>query len=320
MMNFDIKNKFGNYDINKINQVTNDFPIEFINEVELDYQSYISNLAKKLLPQKTNCRVVMLSGPSSSGKTTTAKLIGKNLKLMGIGTKVISLDDFYRGQGMAPQLPNGKFDYEDIEALNINKLQECLFNLVNEGYCDKPLFDFDIRQPKNYTEHIKLEEDEIVIIEGIHALNPIIFQSIPQRKIIKCYISLEHNLYDEFNNLVFSAQDIRFIRRLVRDFRFRNTTAQTTLSMWEEVCRGEKKHIRPFKASCNILIDSIHAYEPCVIGKEALNLLNKVNEDDEYYKYVKYIKQNLNNINFVAEDFVPKTSLMREFIGNGKFN
>lgn len=320
MMNFDIKNKYGNYDINKINKNIVDFPLEFINEVELDYQTYIHDLAQKLLPQKTNCRVVMLSGPSSSGKTTTAKLIGKNLKQMGIETKVISLDDFYRGQGMAPQLPNGKFDYEDIEALNINKLQECLFNLVNEGFCDKPIFDFDIRQPKNYTEHIELKDDEIVIIEGIHALNPIIFQSIPERKIIKCYISLEHNLYDDINNLVFSAQDIRFIRRLVRDYRFRNTAAETTLSMWEEVCAGEKKHIRPFKASCNILIDSIHAYELCVVGKEALNLLNKVDKNDEHYNYVETIKQKLKLIKFTSEDFVPKTSLMREFIGNGKFN
>lgn len=320
MMNFDIKNNYGNYDIGKINKVVSKLPDEFINEVEINYQTYINELAQKLLPQKTNCRVVMLSGPSSSGKTTTANLIGKNLKLMGIGTKVISLDDFYRGQGMAPQLPNGKFDYEDIEALNINKLQECLFNLVNEGYCDKPLFDFDIRQPKPYTEHIELKDDEIVIIEGIHALNPIIFQSIPQRKIIKCYISIEDNLYNEFNDLIFSAQDIRFVRRLVRDFRFRNTTAETTLSMWDEVCIGEKKHIRPFKDSCNILIDSLHAYELCVVGKEALNLLNKVKKDNEHYKYVEFIKNRLQLIDFTSEDFVPKTSLMREFIGNGKFN
>ncbi len=318
MQNSESNLKTIHYTIENINERIKTDANNFVNEIEEDYDNYISKTAQAILPEKTKCRVVMLSGPSSSGKTTTAKLISEKLKEYDIKTKIISLDDFYRGEGMAPQLPNGKFDYEDVEALNISKVQECLFNLVKQGYCDKPVFDFSVRKPKPYTQRIYLEKNEIVIIEGIHALNPVIFSSVPQDNILKAYISVTHGICNDMGEEVFSPADIRFLRRAVRDHHFRSTPIETTLSMWEEVCRGEKLYIRPFRKDCNISIDSLHAYEICVIGKKAIPLLDSVEASSPYYEFVNNIKNKLKNVDFTTQNLVPSNSLIREFIGERK--
>lgn len=306
-------------DIDKLNASIKKDPKNVIELIDHTYQNNISDLAMRISPGNSICKIIMISGPSSSGKTTTAKMIAESLGEMGTGTKLISLDDFYRGEGMAPQLPNGKFDYEDVEALNIAQVHNCLLDLMQQGYCDKPIFDFHVRKPKNYTERVTLNDSDIAIFEGIHALNPIIYENLPHRGILKIFINVSECV-KRGHEEVLSAQETRFLRRLVRDYLFRNTVAETTLSMWEQVCSGENKYISPYKNYCDIWIDSSHIYESCVIGKTALSLLEGVSPQSPYFNFVAGIIDKVNMFELTDSSLVPYKSMIREFIGDGFYH
>ncbi len=311
MLHFCENNK--KYELELINEYINSDAKQFINQVESNYKKYVDEIADKI--NNSERKVLMLSGPSSSGKTTTAKLIANALnKKFKINTELISLDDFYRGKGMAPLLPNGKFDYEDIEALDIKRIHDCLFSLMENGHCDKPVYDFNNCEPKPYTEHITIKKKDVVIVEGLHAINPIIYQTLPLDYTTKVYISISSSVYYNKQEL-FQPSDIRFLRRLVRGYYFRNTTTLTTLSMWEDVRRGERLHIEPFKKECDLLINSFHPYELSVIGKKAISLLESLDNDlKKYAKSIHEIKDKINKVEFTHEHYVPRDSLLREFI------
>lgn len=298
------------YDLEQLNEKISSDPQIFIDKVETDYEEYIKNIANLIYSTENRRKVLMLSGPSSSGKTTTAKLIADSLfKKFNINTKVISLDDFYRGKGMAPQLPNGKFDYEDIEALDIKKIHDCLFSLIEEGYCNKPVFNFDTRMPETYTQHISLTEKDMVIVEGLHAINPIIHQSLPREYITRIYISVNSDIFFR-GKKIFSSADIRFLRRVVRDYYFRNTDISTTVSMWNDVRRGEKLFIEPFKKECDLQIESFHPYELSITATEAMSLI--ANDSDTL---IKNLKDKLRHVQALKNKIhIPGTSLLREFI------
>lgn len=303
-------------DIGELNSMAAKDAKNLIDSINYTYHNNIEDLAMRVSKDNSMSKIIMLSGPSSSGKTTTAKMIAECLNEMGTGTKLISLDDFYRGEGMAPQLPNGKFDYEDVEALNIAQVQDCLFSLMQEGYCDKPIFDFSVRKPKPYTERVTLDKNDIAIFEGIHALNPIIYQNLPEDNIVKIFVSVS-DCVKKSDEKFMTSREMRFLRRLVRDYLFRSTTAETTLSMWEEVCTGEDKYITPYKNNCDIWIDSCHIYEPCILAPKALSLLSDIDKDSQYYDFVQDIINKTNKFNFIDPEYVPFKSLTREFIGDG---
>jgi len=213
-------------------------------------------------------------------------------------------------------LPNGEYDYEDVQALNIPQLQDCLLSLIKNGYCEKPIFDFVNSKPSDYKQTIKLEKDEIAIVEGIHALNPLILKQIPNENILKVYISVKQGIKND-EELLLSARELRFLRRLVRDFRFRGSAPEQTAFMWKGVCEGEVKNIFPYRKTSNITINSIHLYEPCIMCKDALPLLESFNEDSEHYEFVCKLKDTLIKFNQIDDSLIPKDSLMREFIGGG---
>ncbi len=298
------------YDLEQLNEKISSDPQNFIDEVETNYRKYITNIANSICSSENRRKVLMLSGPSSSGKTTTAKLMADSLfENFNINTKVISLDDFYRGTGMAPQLPNGKFDYEDIEALDIKKIHDCLFSLVEEGYCDKPVFNFDTRMPEIYTQHISLAENDMAIVEGLHAINPIIFQSLPREYITRIYISVNSDIFFR-GKKIFSSADVRFLRRIVRDYYFRSASISTTISMWNEVRRGEKLFIEPFKRECDLQIESFHPYELSIIAKKVIPLIAS-----DSTTFIKNIKDKLRYVKLLTKEFhIPETSLLREFV------
>jgi uridine kinase len=220
---------------------------------------------------------------------------------------------------MAPMLPDGKFDYESVEALNIAQVQNCLLDLMQLGYCDKPVFDFESRRPFDYKERIQLDDGDVAVVEGIHALNPIIYQALPPEGIIKAYISVDQRIQNKGKD-VLTSREIRLLRRLVRDYRFRSTSAETTLSMWAGVCRGEDLYLTPYAMDCDVKINSVHIYEPCVIGKDALKLLKDVSNDSEHYQFAQQMISKISLFEFIDDVLVPHRSLLREFIGDGYYN
>lgn len=301
---------------NQINDAALKYPKEFVEQVEFSYKNTISEIAREIKSLKSGCKVVMISGPSSSGKTTTSNMIINELKKIGFGSTIISLDDFFRGTDGTPILSNGDYDYENINALNIPQLQECLLSLIKHGYCEKPIFDFVNSRPSDYKQEVKLQKNEIAIVEGIHALNPLILKQVPNDNILKIYISVKQGISTD-DELLLSPREVRFLRRLVRDFRFRGSSPAQTAYMWKGVCEGEEKNIFPYRKTSNITINSIHLYEPCVICKDALSLLETFDKDSEHYPFVCKLKNTLSKFNQIDEAIVPKDSLMREFIGGG---
>lgn len=304
------------YHLEQINQKAQSNPSDFVMKMEQSYHENMHEVAKELLLPENNCKVVMLAGPSGSGKTTTAHRLRDQLKRLGAGATLISLDDFYLGRNLAPRLPNGEFDYEAVEALNLPEIHRFLLGLLEYGACEKPSFDFVNGRPFEHRTQVVLGEHDIAIVEGIHALNPAITQNLPKKGLLKIYLSVKQGIKDEEGTLL-APQDIRFIRRLVRDYNYRGVDPVQMIEMWDNVCRGENLYIRPNKHASDYTINSIHIYEPCVLRHTALPLLKEIPEHHEQRPFAQRLISGLNRFSPIEENLVPKDSLLREFIGGG---
>lgn len=293
-------------------------PINLIKGVEDTFNESIDSVAKFLSKNHTRYKMMMISGPSCSGKTTTSLKLQESLQGYGIQSQIISLDNFYLGRGQAPMLPNGEQDYESINALNLPVLNKCLDELVNKGECEIPIFDFNIGSPSDRKMNVSVGKDKIVIFEGIHALNPLIVSTLPDEQLVKMYISVKQGIKDNEKEII-TARDIRLIRRLVRDSKFRNSSAENTFTMWAQVCRGEDMYIQPFKRTADFTINTLHIYEPCVMEQYVLPVLAQLKEDSKFYNHAQELIKKVRRFEDIKPDLIPINSLMREFIGEGKY-
>ncbi|QAT49999.1 nucleoside kinase [Caproiciproducens sp. NJN-50] len=302
--------------VQQINRSVREDPEAFVAKGERAYHDNLRRIADSLAMEEPPCRLVMLAGPSASGKTTTAHLLAEALRERGTGAEIISLDDFYRGEHQAPLLPDGSHDYENVEALNVPEILECLGDLIASGRCNMPVFDFTIRLPYPHRRQVVLEDREIAIVEGIHALNPLLIAGLPARHIRRIYISVKQGIRDEAGELL-GPNDMRLVRRIVRDKNFRGTRPGTTLGMWRNVMDGEYKYIKPFRTTADYTINSFHAHGPCVLKDQAATLLHTVPEDDPGWKTARMLLNALERFEPVDSCLVPKNSILREFIGGG---
>lgn len=305
--------------LEQINEAAKTDPEGMIEQIESAYRRYLGSIASTIAENPERNKVILLAGPSSSGKTTTTEIIKEMLQSRGVRCATISLDDFYRGESQAPLLKNGDRDYESADALDLPVLESCILDLIQTGRCNVPVFDFKIHQPTNRTKPVELPENGVAIFEGIHALNPRISAHLPKDHLLKLYISVKQDIKDSAG-VVLSHNDMRFIRRVVRDFSFRGTGPERTLSMWQNVLDGENKYIRPFKSVSNITINSIHMYEPCVLREKAIPLLESVHPDHPRYHYTSYLVTQLKRFVPMEESLVPKNSILREFIGGSIYH
>ncbi len=261
----------------------------------------------------------MIAGPSGSGKTTTAKILRDYLSESGIHTNVISLDDFYLNREDAPLDDEGKPDFETVHSLDIPEINRCFEDIIKKGKCIMPLFDFETgrRKPNGHT--VSILDGGIIIVEGLHALNPLLSGCLPADNIFKIYISVNESVTDEKGKTVLSSRQMRLVRRMSRDDIYRGTTPQQTFDMWESVIKGEEKFLYCFKPTADRHITTLHCYEPCIFRDRVLSLLEKIDPESEDYYYVKNTINGLNH--FVSADvsLVPQDSLLREFIHGGKY-
>ena len=302
-----------------INKYARECPDEFIANAEHQYRKSILDIVDVVCECDSCYKMLMLAGPSASGKTTTAKMIIEEVEKRGKHASLISLDNFFKGREQAPLLPNGKFDYESIEALNIGQMQKCLSDLIKQGYSDIPIFDFLKGAQNEQLERMTLKDDEIVIVEGIHALNPITCGALPQDKLLKIYVSVKQGVRINDKDDLLTYADIRLIRRIVRDRQFRNNSPEGTMNMWEQVIASEKVNIQPFKRSSDVVINSIHMYEPCVFGSMLIPLLETVPEDSEHKKELNRLHDALLEVVEIPIEKVPDSSLLREFLGKSRY-
>lgn len=300
--------------IGYINESTQTCPKEFTAKCEERYECIINDIANRVSKDEGR-EIIMLAGPSSSGKTTTARKLSEALEKQGVKTYVLSLDDFYLNRDDIPTLPDGTQDFETVYALDL----ECFGNTVNallKGETVKaPIFDFLTgKRSDTLFNEITLGKSDAVIIEGLHALNPEITDKI-DGKLLKIYISVSSRIYDENGNIILNKRNLRFVRRMVRDYKFRGSTVEHTCRLWKNVMAGEEKYLFPFRDNADIRVNTIHLYEPCVLKHQALPLLYKSNVNDEYKNDISKLCKALEKFNDIDEKLVPADSLLREFLG-----
>ena len=287
-----------------------------------EHQRYFSDveaLARSLLTEPGPRGLVMLSGPSSSGKTTTARFLSARLREQGMDTHVVSLDDFYRGRQRAPVLEDGSYDYEALEALDLDQLQTCLRELIDRGRTRIPRFDFVTGRPSPERVELALEADSLVIFEGIHAINPLFEEHLPQERMAKIYVNTLTPIYDGGHKLL-ARRSIRLVRRILRDERFRDCSAANTLLMWPQVVRGESRYIFPYVDTVDYVIDTTHACEPCLFSGEIVPALTMAEatlpEGSAAREAAAALKEAMEAFVSLPVSLLPQRSLLREFIGD----
>ena len=278
---------------------------------EAHYHDQIESIADEVLA--AGHHIVMLTGPSAAGKTTSAHKIARAVAARGHNSRVLSLDDFYIGEGKYPKNPDGSDDYESLEALNLAELHSCLKDLYTTGVCDAPVFDFTKQQPSG-TQHIDAR-DGVVIIEGLHALNPALTEELPDDAALCLYAGLREEYADAHDSRCLATRDIRLARRIVRDYLFRGHGAAFTLGLWGHVCAGEDRFIKPYKPRANLLLDTTHTYEVCLWR----TVLDAMPADPALTatqaRQLEALRRRFAEFPALGTELVPENSLLREFIG-----
>ncbi|MBQ6845763.1 MAG: nucleoside kinase [Oscillospiraceae bacterium] len=294
-------------------------PKAFVEECESSYAKSVMTATKKIAEKSGESCVVLLSGPSGSGKTTTALKLKNALEKKGIMTHSVSLDDYFRtvDPETAPKTEDGKIDYESPECLDLPLLNSHIEDIIAGREVLVPKFDFANQRRSETVTPLRLKKNEIVIFEGIHALNEMITSHAGNHG-IKLYISARSNFMND-GNVFYKGTWTRLTRRIVRDNLFRGADANFTLAIWEGIRNGEKKYISPFKSHADITINSTHEYEICVLKKHLKDAVKCVPEGIARYDEVCRLLDNIEAFEDLSDDFVPKDSLLREFIGGGSF-
>lgn len=299
------------FTLNDINENVESNMESFINDAESRFESSVTELADRFT---SDCDIVLLAGPSSSGKTTTAGKIAQKIKNSGRNAYTLSLDDYYRNAADIPLTEKGLKDFENVSALDIDLIHHTFSDLIEKRTAQVPEFDFVSGTRKLETKRVELKKDDLIIVEGIHALNPIITKGLDESHITKVYISVSSRVTDDSGRVVFSKRNLRLVRRMIRDYHYRNTSVEKTLSQWQEVLKGEDKYIFPFERNASFRIDSFHPYEPCLFKREAVELLGTVGEDSGVYPIASELKNSFSELDTIDMSKLPADSLLREFV------
>ena len=301
-------------DIKKINEKASGNPSSFILEEERRYKDFTREVADRVA-KNDKIRIILLAGPSGSGKTTTANLLADELRRSGLSSFVISLDDFYLDSSdpKYPRLENGERDLESVDALNLADIEKTLTAIADGEDFTVPRFDFKIGG-RAEIRHFEKIAHGCVIIEGLHALNPKIFEHLPSDKILRIFISVSTNV-NENGERILSGRKLRFTRRMVRDSIYRGADAERTLELWGNVIAGEEKYLYPYRKFADVDFNTFHEYEPCVMRAYAERLISR--ELAEENPFANTVLTALTKAVPINENLVPEDSLIREFITGG---
>lgn len=281
------------------------------------HEKKIANIAD-MISNRKETKVVLIAGPSSSGKTTFANRLGVQLRVNGYIPIPISLDDYFVDRDDTPKDKNGEYDFESIYALDLELFNKHLTQLLKGEEVEIPTFNFRIGGREWLGNKLKLPENGLLIIEGIHGLNPMLTTSINDKNKFKIYISALTQLNLDNHNRI-ATTDIRRIRRIVRDYLSRGYGAESTLKMWPSIKRGEQKNIFVFQEEADVMFNSTLVYELCVLKKYALAELNKITPESPVYIEANRLKAFLGFFKDIDKDLVPSNSILREFIGGSIF-
>ena len=299
--------------IDRINHMAATDREALVRESEALYHTRIEEIARSIAADES-AKIIFIGGPSASGKTTTSLKLREALYALSVKSVAISLDNFLFNRDDLPILPDGMIDMESIRTVDIACLHHCLEKLLTTGRCAFPLFDFVEGKRRTDTFDVEIAGDFVVIIEGIHALNPAVKPSAFRDQAKTIYVSIKSEYY-EGEQVVLNTRNLRLIRRMIRDYHFRGSSASNTLKMWSYVLAGEQENIRPYRMAADEWIDSVHAYEPLLYHHELLPILSEVDEDSPHYKKCAELIDMLRHFSDLPQSIVPENSMLREFIG-----
>ena len=300
--------------IAELNELMTKAPRETILKEDERYAAAVRDIAQRV-KDNGHIRVILLAGPSGSGKTTTANMLADAIKQHGIPSFVVSLDDFYRDSDdpYYPKFENGERDYECVDALNVADIIETLTDIAEERPFSIPKYDFKVGARTKASEFEPIG-DGCVVIEGLHALNPKIFEPLPQDKILKMFISVSTNI-NGGNDRIISGKKLRFVRRMVRDSIYRAADARRTLEMWDNVLQGEELYLYPFRHMADITLNTFHKFELAIMKPFADKLLTE--EITSTSEYARIVHEAYSATVAIDSSLLPETSLIREFIPGG---
>ena len=290
---------------------------DLINLSEALQEKKIAHIADEIAARK-KVKMVLIAGPSSSGKTTSCKRLSIQLLTNGIKPIAISLDDYFVDREHTPKDENGEYDYESLYALNIPLLNQQMNDLFSGKEIELPKYNFQTGRSEKSGKKLKMHENDVLVVEGIHALNPELTAQIPDEQIFRVYASAFTTILLDSHNYV-PTTDNRLLRRIIRDYKYRGVNAMETIHRLPSVRAGENKWIFPFQENADAMFNTAMIFELAVIKQQAVPLLEQVPENcDEYseayrlLKFLKYIKP-------ITNRQVPPTSLLREFLGGSSF-
>lgn len=288
-----------------------------IEQAEQCYRQELLHVCDIAIEQQKS--IILITGPSASGKTTTAKRLADAFMARGKKVNRISLDNFYFPTSRLPLWEDGYQNYESIEGLDIPCFDHVVNELLTNKTADFPIFDFTCGKRAEKTYSLSYDENTTLIIEGIHALNPRLYNTLSQYPAMKIYISVHSDFYQN-GELLLTARDLRLSRRLLRDYHYRSTSGAGTLNMWNYVIKGEDLYIRPFRQYADIHIDSTHAYEPFLYHEGLTAMLDEIASDSPYYSTARHLLDANEALFGIPYDLIPSSSLIQEFIKSNYLN
>ncbi len=299
-------------------KIVNNEIYDMIRINEALHEKKIAYIADEITNDK-NIKIVLIAGPSSSGKTTLAQRLSIQLRVNGKKTYAVSLDDYFVDRHLTPKNEKGEFDFETIKALDLDLFNEQLIDLMAGEEVQIPVYNFKEGSREYSREPVRLTNDHIIIIEGIHGLNDELTANMPQVNKFKIYISALTQLNIDRHNRI-STSDLRLLRRIVRDYTHRGNNAIKTMELWDNVIKGTEKYIFPYQENADAIFNSALVYELCVLKKYAEPIIMEIDEDSCFYserqrllKFLSYF------LPIEDESAIPNTSILREFIGESCF-
>ena len=311
-------NILGIGEVGSLNEkISNGELIDLIMISEALHEKKIAQISD-MINEKKEIKAVFVAGPSSSGKTTFANRLAIQLKVNGLNPIPISLDNYFVNREDTPKDENGEYDFESIKSIDVKFFKDQMKELFEGKEVEIPIFNFLTGYREKSGSKVKMPKNGILIIEGIHGLNPILTSSLDENNIFKIYISALTQLNLDNHNRI-STADVRRVRRIVRDSLSRGKNAEETLLMWPSIKKGEEKNIFVYQEEADVMFNSTLVYELCVLKKKALEELDKVGADSSVYDEVKRLKAFLGFFDEIDKGLVPETSILREFIGGSIF-
>ncbi|HNW04640.1 MAG TPA: hypothetical protein PKI76_04585 [Oscillospiraceae bacterium] len=288
-------------------------PEQFVSLSESRFQLQINDLADRILSEKTPVRVVLISGPSATGKTTAAEKLRAELGVCGKEAAIVSVDDFFLGAGSLPRNPDGTYDMDTIGVVDTELARRSIGDLLARGEADFPVFDFSSQRRSGEVRHLSASGG-LVVIEGTHALNPLLTEGLPRRGVFRVFTGTNARFCVDGRTLL-TPEELRLARRMVRDEQFRGWPAERTLAQWPNILRSSDIYIEPYAGTAEFFLDSALDYEPAVYGGRLFPMLERIAADSPYAPGAEELRRKLSYFSELSEKLVPKDSLLREFIG-----